>query len=106
MPLGPATEQLSRETLKDVKPKKFWAKYISQRRPAVLAGGLEESPWGAAQQWTLDYLAEKTVSYQANKSADCWHELPLSSLNGSLCRRSTLVNELLCACAGKLHGDC
>ena len=67
---GHATEQLSRETLKYVEPKKFWAKYISQRRPAVLAGDFEESLWGAAQEWTLDYLAEKSVSYQANKSAD------------------------------------
>ena len=70
MPSGHTTEQLSRETLKDVKPKMyFWAKYISQRRPAVFVGGLGESPWWGAQKWTLEYLAKKTVSYQADKSA-------------------------------------
>lgn len=62
-PSDPSTAEFVRRKYRDVTPKAFWAKYVTQRRPIVLSGGLEHSEFRKLAGWNLDLLEHRAVSF-------------------------------------------
>lgn len=45
-------------------PAEFWARFVSQRRPALLQGHPTDAAWRASSRWTDAYLTSQAVRAQ------------------------------------------
>ena len=55
---SPAIQEVYVESLS---PRTFWLDYVSQRKPVLIEGHLQQKEWKASRKWTNDYLMRKAV---------------------------------------------
>ena len=46
-------------------PKRLWQDHVSQRKPALIQGHLQQKEWKASRTWTNEYLVTMAVSQTA-----------------------------------------
>lgn len=69
-------------------PAEFWARFVSQRRPALLRGHPTDAAWRASSRWSDAYLASQAVS-EAQGASIAAGSPPVAGAAGSRWRRRT-----------------
>lgn len=52
---------ISEVDVMSLSPRTFWLDYVSQRKPALIEGHLQQKEWKASRKWTNDYLMCEAV---------------------------------------------